>query len=49
VLEVAVTDADEGAALGRLRTELGAAGVRDRVADPAGALALLEHLADLLA
>jgi trehalose 6-phosphate phosphatase len=80
VLEVAVTDADKGTALRRLRTELGAAGAlylgddrtdedgfralepdditvkigdgetaaRHRVADPAGALALLEHLADLL-
>jgi trehalose 6-phosphate phosphatase len=81
VLEVAVTDADKGSALRRLRTELGAAGAlylgddrtdedgfraldpddvtvkigdgetaaRHRVADPAGALTLLEHLADLLA
>ena len=80
VLEVAVTDADKGAALRRLRTDLGAAGAmylgddrtdedgfralepndvtvkigdgetvaRYRVADPAGALALLEHLAELL-
>jgi trehalose 6-phosphate phosphatase len=80
VLEVAVTDADKGAALRRLRTDLGAAGAmylgddrtdedgfralepddvtvkigngetvaRYRVADPAGALALLEHLAALL-
>ena len=77
VLEVAVTDADKGSALRRLRGELGAAGAlylgddrtdedgfralepddvtvkvgdgetaaRYRVADPAGALALLEHLA----
>src|SRR3712207_9591258 len=81
VLEVAVTDADKGSALRRLRSEMGAAGAlylgddrtdedgfraleRDdvtvkvgdgetvaghRVADPAGALALLEHLAELLA
>jgi trehalose 6-phosphate phosphatase len=81
VLEVAVTDADKGSALRRLRAELGAAGAlylgddrtdedgfralepddvtvkvgdgptaaRFRVADPAGALALLEHLAELLA
>jgi len=80
VLEVAVTDADKGSALRRLRTELRAAGalylgddrtdedgfralepddvavkVGDgetaapyRVADPPGALALLEHLAGLL-
>jgi trehalose 6-phosphate phosphatase len=80
VLEVAVTDADKGSALRRLRDELGAAGAlylgddrtdedgfralgeddvtvkigdgdtaaRYRVADPAGALTLLEHLAGLL-
>jgi trehalose 6-phosphate phosphatase len=80
VLEVAVTDADKGAALRRLRSDLGAAGAmylgddrtdedgfralepddvtvkigdgetvaRYRVADPAGALDLLEHLAGLL-
>ena len=80
VLEVAVTDADKGSALCRLRDELGAAGAlylgddrtdedgfralepddvsvkvgegdtvaRYRVADPPAALALLEHLADLL-
>jgi trehalose 6-phosphate phosphatase len=81
VLEVAVTDADKGTALRRLRDELRASGAmylgddrtdedgfralepddvtvkvgsgetvaRHRVADPAGALALLEHLAGLLA
>jgi trehalose 6-phosphate phosphatase len=80
VLEVAVTDADKGSALRRLRDELGAAGAlylgddrtdedgfralgaddvtvkvgdgdtaaRYRVADPAGALSLLQHLADRL-
>jgi trehalose 6-phosphate phosphatase len=80
VLEVAITDADKGSALRRLRAEIGAAGAmylgddrtdedgfralepddvtvkigdgetvaRHRVADPAGALALLEHLAGLL-
>jgi trehalose 6-phosphate phosphatase len=80
VLELAVTDADKGSALRRLREELGAAGAlylgddrtdedgfralepddvtvkvgdgetaaRYRVADPAGALALLEQLARLL-
>jgi trehalose 6-phosphate phosphatase len=80
VLELAVTDADKGTALRRLRVELGAAGAmylgddrtdedgfralepddvtvkvgdgetaaRFRVADPPGALALLEHLVDLL-
>jgi trehalose 6-phosphate phosphatase len=80
VLEVAVTDADKGSALRRLRGELGADGAlylgddrtdedgfraleptdvtvkvgdgdtvaRHRVADPAGALVLLEHLAGLL-
>jgi trehalose 6-phosphate phosphatase len=81
VLEIAVTDADKGSALRRLRAEVGAAGAlylgddrtdedgfralepddvtikvgdgetaaRHRVADPAGALAALEHLAGLLA
>ena len=81
VLEMAMTDADKGTALRRLRSELGAAatiylgddvtdedgfralGVDDvtvkigagptdaryRVADTAGALAVLERLADLLA
>jgi trehalose 6-phosphate phosphatase len=81
VLELAVTDADKGSALRRLRAELGAAGAmylgddrtdedgfraleeddvtvkvgegetfaRHRVADPSGALAVLEHLAALLA
>jgi trehalose 6-phosphate phosphatase len=80
VLEIAVTDADKGSALRRLRAEVGAAGAlylgddrtdedgfralepddvtikvgdgetaaRHRVADPAGALAALEHLAGLL-
>jgi trehalose 6-phosphate phosphatase len=80
VLEVAVTDADKGSALRRLRDELGASGAlylgddrtdedgfralepddvsvkvgegdtvaRYRVADPPAAVALLEHLADLL-
>jgi trehalose 6-phosphate phosphatase len=80
VLELAVTDADKGSALRRLREELDAAGAlylgddrtdedgfralepddvtvkvgdgetaaQYRVADPAGALALLEHLAGLL-
>jgi trehalose 6-phosphate phosphatase len=80
VLELAVTDADKGAALHRLRAELGPAGAlylgddrtdedgfralepgdvtvkigdgetaaRYRVPDPAGALAVLEHLAGLL-
>jgi trehalose 6-phosphate phosphatase len=81
VLELAVTDADKGTALRRLRAELGAAGAlylgddvtdedgfraledddvtvkvgdgetaaRYRVADLAGALAVLEELGDLLA
>jgi trehalose 6-phosphate phosphatase len=81
VLEVAVTDADKGAALRRLIADLGAAAAiylgddvtdedgfralgtddvtvkigegpteaRHRVADPAGALAVLHRLADLLA
>jgi trehalose 6-phosphate phosphatase len=81
VLELAVTDADKGTALRRLRTELGAAGAlylgddvtdedgfraleaddvtvkvgegdttaRFRVADTAGALAVVRHLGDLLA
>ena len=80
VLELAVTDADKGSALRRLRADLSAAGAmylgddrtdedgfralepddvtvkigegetvaRFRVADPHGALALLEHLAGLL-
>jgi trehalose 6-phosphate phosphatase len=80
VLELAVTDADKGSALRRLRAELGATGAlylgddrtdedgfralepdgvtvkvgpgetvaHHRVADPHGALALLEHLAGLL-
>ena len=80
VLELAVTDADKGSALRRLRAELGAAAAlylgddrtdedgfraldaddvtvkvgdgetaaRHRVDDPAGALALLEHLTDLV-
>jgi trehalose 6-phosphate phosphatase len=80
VLELAVTDADKGSAVLRLRQELGAAGAlylgddvtdedafrarggdgvtvkvgdgataaRHRVADPAGALAVLTRLADLL-
>jgi trehalose 6-phosphate phosphatase len=80
VLELAVTDADKGTALRRLRDQLGAAGAmylgddrtdedafrvlgvddvtvkvgegetaaRHRVADPAGALAVLQQLADLL-
>jgi trehalose 6-phosphate phosphatase len=80
VLELAVTDADKGTALRRLRSELGAAGAlylgddvtdedgfralgdddvtvkvgdgdtaaRYRVADPAGALAVLVELGDLL-
>ena len=80
VLELAVTDADKGSALRRLRAELGAAGAiylgddvtdedafralgpedvsvkvgegptaaRFRVADPTGARAVLERLADLL-
>jgi trehalose 6-phosphate phosphatase len=80
VLELALTDADKGVALLRLRGELGAAGTlylgddvtdedafralpeddvtvkvgdgetaaRYRVADPAGALGVLERLADLL-
>ncbi len=81
VLELAVTDADKGTALRRLRDQLGAVGAmylgddrtdedgfralgpddvsvkvgegvtaaRHRVADPAGALAVLQQLADLLA
>ena len=81
VLEMAMTDADKGTALGRLRSELGAAATiylgddvtdedgfralgaddvtvkigagatdaRYRVDDTAGALAVLERLADLLA
>ncbi|HEX2074130.1 MAG TPA: trehalose-phosphatase [Geodermatophilus sp.] len=81
VLELAVTDADKGSALRRLRTDLGAAAAvylgddltdedafctlgpddvgikvgegdtvaRYRVADPAGAIAVLERLANLLA
>ena len=81
VLELAVTDADKGSALRRLRTDLGVAAAvylgddltdedafrtlgaddvgikvgegdtvaRYRVADPAGAIAVLERLANLLA
>ena len=80
MLEIAVTDADKGTALDRLRRDLGATGAvylgddvtdedgfrvlgpddvtvkvgdgptaaRHRVPDPAGALAVLAHLADLL-
>jgi hypothetical protein len=51
VLELAVTDAGKGSALRRLLMGLGGAGalcLGYRLADPAGALAVLTRLAELL-